>query len=189
MDLVVVFFIVFFLIVYEYYIILFIDCVEIDLVFEFQELFLRLTSLQSDKFGKGIDIEIVVNQLIRRRVLMVRSQDLVIGIVSILCENRNFINLFLLIMKRYLSLSCCICFIYLERRVIRYDKKIDKIMFQLVRSDRNQEVDVDRLRGEVVEVRGKGLGLVMVFELGKILILCCMEQFFRILVYFNFFFV
>lgn len=118
---------------------------------------------------------------------MVRSQDLVIGIVNILCENRIFINLFLLIMKRYLSLSCCICFIYLERQVIRYDKKIDKFMFQLVRSDRNQEVDVDRLRGEVVEVRGKELGLVMVFELGKILILCCMEQFIRILMYFNFF--
>lgn len=108
---------------------------------------------------------------------MVRSQDLVTGTVNILCENRIFINLFPLIMKRYLSSSCCICFIYSERRVIRHDKKTDKFMSQPARPDRNQEVDVhvDRLRGEAVEARGKGPGLVMASESGKISTLCCME--------------
>lgn len=150
--------------------------VEIDPVPESQELSLRLTPSQSDKSGKGTDTETVVNQPIRRRVPMVRSQDLVTGTVSILCDiNRNFINLFPLIMKRYLSSSCCICFIYSERRVIRHDKKTDKIMSQPARPDRNQEVDVDRLRGEAVEARGKEPGLVMASESGKISTLCCME--------------
>lgn len=142
---------------------------------ESQELSLRLTPSQSDKSGKGTDTETVVNQPIRRRVPMVRSQDLVTGTVNILCENRIFINLFPLIMKRYLSSSCCICFIYSERQVIRHDKKTDKFMSQPARPDRNQEVDVDRLRGEAVEARGKEPGLVMASESGKISTLCCME--------------
>lgn len=88
------------LIVHEYYTTLFIDCVEIDPVPESQELSLRLTPSQSDKSGKGTDTETVVNQPIRRRVPMVRSQDLVTGTVNILCDiYRNFINLFPLIKK------------------------------------------------------------------------------------------
>lgn len=53
--------------------------VEIDPVPESQELSLRLTPSQSDKSSKGTDTETVVNQPIRRRLPMVRSQDLVTG--------------------------------------------------------------------------------------------------------------
>ncbi|XP_052700995.1 TP53-binding protein 1-like isoform X3 [Crassostrea angulata] len=105
------------------------DGTEIDPVPESQELSLRLTPSQSDKSSKGTDTETVVTQPIRRRVPMVRSQDLVT-----------------------------------ERQVLRHDKKTDKIMSQPARPDRNQEVDVDRLRGEAVEARGKGPGLVMASE-------------------------
>lgn len=48
----------------------------------------------------------------------------------------------------------------------RRDNKTDKIMSQPARPDRNQEVDVGRLRGEAVEARGKEPGLVMASESG-----------------------
>lgn len=67
------------------------------------------------------------------------------------------------------------CFIYSERQVPRRDNKTDKIMSQPARPDRNQEVDVGRLRAEAVEARGKEPGLVMASESGKISTLCCME--------------
>lgn len=105
------------------------DGTEIDPVPESQELSLRLTPSQSDKSGKGTDTETVVNQPIRRRLPMVRSQDLVT-----------------------------------ERQVPRRDNKTDKIMSQPARPDRNQEVDVGRLRAEAVEARGKEPGLVMASE-------------------------
>lgn len=58
-------------------------------------------------------------------------------------------------------------------------------MSQPARPDRNQEVDVDRLRSEAVEARGKGPGLVMASESGKISTLCCMEQRIRTLIHLN----